>query len=751
MKALIFLTLTLLFFNVASAEDLYLEHLHDFHHVTSSMVPFALISEENIIYALSTSGLEIYLINTDGSLTLTSRLDIDYPLDFVKHQDNIFILKSPTLSDYSIAHKINVENINSPFIQDSITLFTENPETWHSPDYIKIVNNHLLIQYTDSNVNNTYPCYYFCTDTLEIVHEDYNLMVYETIFDSLIIRLTQQNIWSIYDMSDITAPELIGTFDSSEYFSSHIPMFQFYDDDIVIASQYDRINIFDISDITEWLHLSTIYLDYGFTIKSFDTILRMEDFIVTSSQGTRVAAYNITDWSDIFLVDYIDIWHDVFVGNVSFCFYEENVYLFSNDNGILHFSILDNNIEYFSKYLCSPPPFTLQNLSNYMMVSYFLNGINLYDVSDPYSPQIVASFKEERLYENIIANNNILYWRYFDLEEYTSHNHLYLLNDSLDLILLQEFPLSTSLHFDKHQPDHFYTQDYGAISKYFIDRENLEINYQYSVETNQNYSSLLIYDNFIMGKTVHSQFTPLFIYFDDGSSITYLQDSINLYNPRIRGDYLIDRSTALRIYSISELPSVSLVHEYPNRAFSCYIYDNLAFIERELWTYIEAYDFNTSGYNLINPIALLDLPYYNISMFFLESDDFNYIFTSTHASIRVSRYKSSTPTDDELPLLPQALSQNYPNPFHIGSSASRNVGTNIDFHLEEAQQVSLKIFNIKGQLVKSLTDEYYSPGKHTISWDGKDNRGRTPGTGIYLYKLKGETINETRKMMILRE
>lgn len=103
----------------------------------------------------------------------------------------------------------------------------------------------------------------------------------------------------------------------------------------------------------------------------------------------------------------------------------------------------------------------------------------------------------------------------------------------------------------------------------------------------------------------------------------------------------------------------------------------------------------------------------------------------------------SVATDDqELPGVPRiALGQNYPNPF--------NPTTTISFSLPSASGVSLDIYNIRGQLVKSLLREEAMPaGRSELVWDGRDASGTAVSSGIYLYKLRAGEHILVRKMLL---
>lgn len=88
------------------------------------------------------------------------------------------------------------------------------------------------------------------------------------------------------------------------------------------------------------------------------------------------------------------------------------------------------------------------------------------------------------------------------------------------------------------------------------------------------------------------------------------------------------------------------------------------------------------------------------------------------------------------------LSQNYPNPF--------NPVTVIEYSLEAETQVSLRVYNVTGQLVCSLVDGGKTAGLHRVVWDGRDDRGREVASGVYFYRLQTESHQESRKMILLR-
>ncbi len=88
------------------------------------------------------------------------------------------------------------------------------------------------------------------------------------------------------------------------------------------------------------------------------------------------------------------------------------------------------------------------------------------------------------------------------------------------------------------------------------------------------------------------------------------------------------------------------------------------------------------------------------------------------------------------------LSQNYPNPF--------NPQTTINFTVTHAGQAKLELFNMLGQRVAILLDEYVSPGTTTITWNTRDESGKTVASGTYLYRLKIGNETSSKKMVLIR-
>ena len=89
-----------------------------------------------------------------------------------------------------------------------------------------------------------------------------------------------------------------------------------------------------------------------------------------------------------------------------------------------------------------------------------------------------------------------------------------------------------------------------------------------------------------------------------------------------------------------------------------------------------------------------------------------------------------------------ALHQNVPNPF--------NPATSIRYDLPEAAHVTIAVYNLLGQQVRTLVMSHQEEGSYQVAWDGKDTKGREAGSGVYFAKRNAGGFTQLMKMLLLR-
>jgi hypothetical protein len=90
-----------------------------------------------------------------------------------------------------------------------------------------------------------------------------------------------------------------------------------------------------------------------------------------------------------------------------------------------------------------------------------------------------------------------------------------------------------------------------------------------------------------------------------------------------------------------------------------------------------------------------------------------------------------------------SLSQNYPNPF--------NAGTHIPYEVpEEGSSIQLRLYDIRGALVRILAEGWHIPGRYETHWDGRSESGKTMGSGAYFYRMTDGDQSLVKKLLLLR-
>jgi hypothetical protein len=114
------------------------------------------------------------------------------------------------------------------------------------------------------------------------------------------------------------------------------------------------------------------------------------------------------------------------------------------------------------------------------------------------------------------------------------------------------------------------------------------------------------------------------------------------------------------------------------------------------------------------------------------NDKFDVFFTGPDGSTGIAGTGTS----------PHRLGQNYPNPF--------NPFTTIRYTVGEYSRVRIGIYDVGGQLIRTLVDRPRAEGEYTTFWDGRDDRGEPVSSGVYFYRLEAGATTLYKKLVLLR-
>jgi flagellar hook assembly protein FlgD len=105
--------------------------------------------------------------------------------------------------------------------------------------------------------------------------------------------------------------------------------------------------------------------------------------------------------------------------------------------------------------------------------------------------------------------------------------------------------------------------------------------------------------------------------------------------------------------------------------------------------------------------------------------------------VDIRKHQVSAPTPDVY-----RLAQNYPNPF--------NPTTGISYDIPEKADVFIGVYNVTGQLVKTLVNEEQDAGYYKVEWNGTDEADNKVSSGVYFYRMITDEYSDVKRMTLLK-
>jgi photosystem II stability/assembly factor-like uncharacterized protein len=161
----------------------------------------------------------------------------------------------------------------------------------------------------------------------------------------------------------------------------------------------------------------------------------------------------------------------------------------------------------------------------------------------------------------------------------------------------------------------------------------------------------------------------------------------------------------------------------------------------DLGVYVTS-DLGATWTRLDTPQDITDAGIYYTAGVFLNAN-FGYVFGDKGTILRFENQLTGV-ADRPSESMPDGfqLAQNYPNPF--------NPTTTISYTLPARQTVSLVIYNLKGEVVKTLVDGPMTEGSHSVKWDATNEFGQKVTSGIYIYLLRADNRQIARQMVLVK-
>lgn len=219
-------------------------------------------------------------------------------------------------------------------------------------------------------------------------------------------------------------------------------------------------------------------------------------------------------------------------------------------------------------------------------------------------------------------------------------------------------------------------------------------------------------------------------------------------------DYNVANALAYQYTSYSKYYGVSLISPEKPASFRA--------VENEVYVWPDSYpdrlrwQFLTEGFVVTQstrphdwsqmlsagPFQLAKFEKATVTFAMLGGENLEDIIQNAQAA--KSKYRQITGTRDhpERELMEFQLYSNYPNPF--------NPSTTIRFQMAKPGLMKLNIYNVNGQLIRTLIDSHYPVGTHSIVWDGMDEFANNVSSGIYLLKFESADYQQSRKLILIR-
>ncbi len=742
MKRTILILLISIIFSYITAQEFQIDKIGEIAYAQQLDSSESIQIIDNYLYALNLNGLEIYEINGDGSIIKISMLSIASPGSLLIKDQYCFLISGGYDSPYIIPgyfltiYKINISDVYNPVIVDQI----EYPEL---NSYLGIFElcNYMILKWFDSSGFN-YD--FYSIPEMEYIGQIIVDNYYNNVNDSLLVN---QNgyILTTVQYNPPNEFEIIGITDVSAYSDGNHAYnhYKVINDTILSAVNYRNITFWSISDVTNWQYLSRYTLPENYPLSGNKQYTIMDENAVLFDPYL-LRLLDISDISNPVLVDSLE--HNMHIWGQGCDHFENNLYVGTVNDGIQHYSIVNNTVEYNDSYYDHIRFFIGDMYNNKLITSTIMKGYYLFDVEDPLNPVDLGEWFNGKYYSSIHKLGGWMVLR--DYEEYALD--IYDITDLENPIFRNTLPLDNYGYYwnfciiDESDPNSFYLCNYetNMFWKFDISEpgEAVEL-FEYELPSAPEGLTII---NSIAYVTYGEDIYNLIIIDGLNENDPFIANEIdnftvNKYLDSQEG-YLIANvpyhSSIAQIFQLDN-PLQPELYFTPQWGERIEIRDDLIF--SRLNHIVGVYE---NKPNSTEPIAIFNgLNYiYNIEL--MEYEGANYLITIEMGNIGLFEYTYvPSSVDDELPK-PEVTLSNYPNPF--------NPETKIVFNLPEEGNVKLEIYNIKGQKVKTLLDCYMSPGRSEMIWNGKDDNGKPVGSGVYFYQLQTPAKSYVKKCMLLK-
>jgi len=242
-------------------------------------------------------------------------------------------------------------------------------------------------------------------------------------------------------------------------------------------------------------------------------------------------------------------------------------------------------------------------------------------------------------------------------------------------------------------------------------------------------------------------FLPLFLYAEYENDNSIIIDSVKYYMATDKLTYLPGDSVHM-CYRVTNYKSSTVVLAFPStQEFDFYVTQDTIGIW--MWSWGKPFFYIVWFLNLYPEDSFEATCSWNMTNYYgnpIPDGDYEVTgFLASYNNLPLSVDIEYLPAGTDEPSMPTE------NPTIVSSPNPFTSSTNISFSIPHNSNVNISVYNLKGQKVKSLTNDRYGKGNYTLLWNARDQNGEQVSPGVYFYKLAtdGELV-EVKKCLILR-
>jgi len=729
-------TLILSFFTLCDVYAIDIDKISEFSFAERREQHNNMAVKDDKLFAVGIRGLEIFEIE-DDSLTLLTEYNLEGKCTHISIKNDYTYIS--TYVSTSRLYRIYISDIYELTITDTLH-YLGNYAYFIDGDHLFV--NELLE--TGSWLMHVYDNDTFQEITTFNVPHEYCAMKHVSDGLGLVIN-NYQTSYKAY-LYDVSNPDSIFLYSSGYIGDLSSPYITtiFQDSVFIIASGLTRVKFYDISDPFNWNIISELDHElYDFSIQDNNIILRGAD---------DIWLYDISDVHNPLLLDHTtddDIGYYNFYKGITE--YNNKIFVSKSFNGDINCYNIENNslnkyYTYHSNSMLRSSYFYNENL----YIQTWQDGIQRWDVTNLNDPVFIRKYYDEYVAPyHLSCDENIIVQVSVDKDTYEKYNTPLLIQPDGNTAILDslESPYGDPLAYKAGVG---FLESYNStLFKYELDGNNelvqvatrdIPISYGtvYFLKNHPEVAYILGFDSFVVINNIDTNdsmqvmgqyFTYYYYQNETAEYIDYLLLSPS--NP-ISHCVVYDISNPLNpIESFTVDNSGRLAVDEDN---------HLLFIGNDICT---VYDLSEIAAGHIDSLCCFRNWSYAEQIVPFKRDNTNYLLYLEETSASI--YEYSIYDIDEPPVGHDNIISCFPNPFSTSTTISYNATTN--FH----ELSRIKIYNVKGQLVRELFPVSPSPG-HSVSvtWDGRDETGKEVKSGVYFCSFQNGEKQAVKKLVLLR-